>query len=66
VRDNLYVITGAPEIKELRDLMPGIIPQLGAQNMDFLRQFAEMAKQAEEKDEDIPDLVENFDEVAES
>ena len=65
VKDNLYVITGQPEEKELRDLMPGIIPQISAQNMDFLKEFAEMAKK-QEADEDIPDLVENFDDVAEA
>jgi hypothetical protein len=48
--------------------MPGIIPQLGAQNMEFLKQFAEMTKRSEEAggDEEIPDLVENFDDVAET
>ena len=65
VKDNLFVVQGAPDLKELRELMPGIIPQVSAQNMDFLQQFAEMAKK-QEADEDIPDLVENFDDVADS
>jgi hypothetical protein len=34
--------------------------------MEFLKQFAEMTKKEEGKDEEIPDLVENFDDVAEN
>ena len=48
--------------------MPDIIPQLGAQNMNFLKQFAKMAQQEAKVDEDIPELVgdTNFEDIADS
>ena len=65
VRDNLFVITGANETKPLRDLMPGIINQLGPQNLEFLKEFVQQTKQ-ETKEDEIPDLVEgeNFEDIA--
>ena len=67
VKDNLYVITGQPETKSLQDLMPGIIPQLGAQNMDFLKEMIQMNPPKAEEDE-IPELTEdtNFEDIADS
>ena len=59
---------------ELKDLMPGIITQAGAQQYEYLKKFqadikstvpAAEAKKEEKKDEDIPDLVAtNFEEVS--
>jgi nascent polypeptide-associated complex subunit beta len=65
VRDNLFVISGPNEVKPLRDLMPGIINQLGPQNLEFLKEFVQQTKQ-ETKEDEIPDLVEgeNFEEIA--
>ena len=67
VKDNLYVITGQPETKSLQDLMPGIIPQLGAQNMDFLKEMIQANPPKAEEDE-IPELTEdtNFEDIADS
>ena len=67
VKDNLFVVTGAPETKSPMDLMPGIIPQMSSDQMKFLQQYAEQYKNEQAgQDEDIPDLVENFDDVAEA
>ena len=65
VRDNLFVISGPNEVKPLRDLMPGIINQLGPQNLEFLKEFVQQTTQ-ETKEDEIPDLVEgeNFEEIA--
>ncbi|CAE7902431.1 Btf3 [Symbiodinium necroappetens] len=38
---NTYVITGQPENKRLEELLPGIIHQLGADNLTNLRRIAE-------------------------
>lgn len=55
--------------------MPGILSQLGPESMDYLRSYAEAmgayppqgaagaAAEAEDDDE-VPDLVENFEEAA--
>uniref|UniRef100_A0A1D1Y8W5 Nascent polypeptide-associated complex subunit beta n=2 Tax=Anthurium amnicola TaxID=1678845 RepID=A0A1D1Y8W5_9ARAE len=67
---NTWVVSGSPQTKKLQDLLPGIINQLGADNLDNLRRLAEQfQKQApgaaaaataardEDDDDDVPDLV---------
>merc|ERR1712174_118229 len=54
-----------PKHKKLQDLLPGIIPQLGPDNLNNLKKIAEQFQKQEEaagaaKDEDIPE-VENFE-----
>lgn len=65
IRDNFFVITGKGEVKSLRDLMPGIIPQLGPKNVEFLKDFVTNSKAAPAEDE-VPDLVgtQNFEDIA--
>merc|ERR1719277_1897671 len=76
VTANTYVVTGHGENKQLQDLLPGIINQLGPDNLANLKRIAEGyaaqgkgagaegAKDGEE--EDIPDIGENFEEVSKS
>jgi len=70
VRENLLVVTGTPEPKQLTDLLPGILKQVGPKQYEFLKRYAQSAKGGdvitEEKEEDeVPDLVGgNFDDVA--
>jgi hypothetical protein len=47
--------------------MPGIIPQLGPKSMDFLKEFLNTAKNDNNGDDDVPDLVgnQNFEDIAE-
>ncbi|OMJ94848.1 hypothetical protein SteCoe_1871 [Stentor coeruleus] len=65
IKDNFFVISGKNEVKSLRDLMPGIIPQLGAKNVEFLKEFLTGGKPAQADDE-VPDLVgtQNFEDIA--
>lgn len=71
---NVYGFYGIPQEKEITELLPGIIPHLGAENLDALSQIAAQMQQqqaaaaaagnaAASEDADIPDLVEgeNFD-----
>jgi len=63
VRDNVFMVQGTSEVKALRDLMPGILSQLGPKHMDFLKEFADKSK--DELKEEIPDLeAANFEDVA--
>ncbi|GJM97260.1 hypothetical protein PR202_ga14173 [Eleusine coracana subsp. coracana] len=75
---NTWVVSGTPQTKKLQDVLPGIINQLGPDNMEHLKRIAEeMQKQVaaaggaaqdkEENDDEVPDLVpgETFEEVAE-
>ncbi|ELR07062.1 hypothetical protein GMDG_08239 [Pseudogymnoascus destructans 20631-21] len=71
VPSNTFAIYGNGEDKELTELVPGILNQLGPDSLASLRKLAEsyqsmQKKEGEEKedDDDIPDLVagETFDE----
>jgi len=67
---NTYVVSGQAETKRLQDLLPGIINQLGPDNLANLKKIAENYSQAaaankkESKDDDLPELLGNFDETA--
>jgi nascent polypeptide-associated complex subunit beta len=75
---NTFAIYGHGEEKELTELVPGILNQLGADSLATLRNLAESLQQkqggegvigsgkaGDDDDDDVPDLVENFDEDAE-
>lgn len=67
---NTYVISGRAEVKELKDLLPGIINQLGPDNLANLKRIAENMKESsttvedDDSDDDIPELETNFEEVS--
>ncbi|XP_002156589.1 transcription factor BTF3 homolog 4 [Hydra vulgaris] len=68
---NTFAITGNAEHKQLTEMLPGILNQLGAEGLTNLRKLAERLPQtrletATEHDEgdDVPDLIENFDEAS--
>lgn len=77
---NTMAIYGHGQDKDLTELVPGILNQLGPDSLASLRKLAESyqnltARQAAEKKEsgegedegdDVPDLVENFEEVDEA
>lgn len=70
---NTFAVYGAGQVKELTELVPGILNQLGPDSLASLRKLAEsyQAIQQNQKrpsagdddDDDVPDLVENFDAV---
>ena len=69
VPSNTFAIYGAGEDKELTELVPGILNQLGPDSLASLRKLAESyqsmqkkegedgEKKADDDDDDIPDLV---------
>mmetsp|Transcript_2724 Transcript_2724/g.7507 ORF Transcript_2724/g.7507 Transcript_2724/m.7507 type:complete len:146 (+) Transcript_2724:25-462(+) len=61
---NTYVVSGPSQSKRLQDLLPGIIPQLGPDNLDNLKKIAQQyqSNMGGGDDDDVPDLVENFEE----
>lgn len=68
LQSNTFAIYGSGEDKELTELVPGILNQLGPDSLASLRKLAEsyQSMQKAEKeadDDDIPDLVagENFE-----
>ncbi|EDR08034.1 uncharacterized protein LACBIDRAFT_250263 [Laccaria bicolor S238N-H82] len=71
---NTFAIYGTGHVKELTELVPGILNQLGPDSLASLRKLAEsyqaiqqgQQRPAQEEaddddDDDVPDLVENFD-----
>ncbi|KAL7214304.1 hypothetical protein ACSBR1_026673 [Camellia fascicularis] len=38
---NTWVVSGSPQTKKLQDILPGILNQLGPDNLDNLRKLAE-------------------------
>ncbi|CCH41034.1 Nascent polypeptide-associated complex subunit beta [Wickerhamomyces ciferrii] len=69
---NVHGFYGIPQEKEITELIPNIIPQLGAENLDILSKLAAQLQQqkgagaegqAAAGDDEIPDLVEgeNFE-----
>jgi len=73
---NTFAITGHAEIKQMTEMLPGILSQLGADSLTSLRKLAEQFPRqsmdmkavkednVDEEDDDVPDLVENFDEAS--
>ncbi|KAH9962889.1 NAC-domain-containing protein [Russula dissimulans] len=73
VTANTFAIYGVGQVKELTELVPGILNQLGPDSLASLRKLAESYQAiqqgqqragtgpAEDDDDDVPDLVENFD-----
>lgn len=78
---NTFAITGHGENKSISEMLPGILTQLGPQDLNQLKKIASQfvskggasldsvaggsgAAGATAGDDDVPDLVENFEEVA--
>ena len=73
VTANTFAVYGAGHVKELTELVPGILNQLGPDSLASLRKLAESyqaiqqqrpggaAPEADDDDDDVPDLVETFD-----
>ncbi|XP_058542348.1 transcription factor BTF3-like [Neofelis nebulosa] len=79
VQANAFTITGHAETKQLTEMLPSILNQLGADSLTSLRRLAEaLPKQSvdgkaplatrddddDDDDDKVPDLVENFDEAS--
>merc|ERR1712029_1312513 len=71
---NTFAVTGHDENKQITDLLPGILNQLGAESLTHLKKLASNvpsgmdgtdgalgAGNDADDDDDVPDLVENFD-----
>jgi len=73
---NTWVVSGSPQTKKLQDILPGLINQLGPDNLENLKKLAEQFQRQqpagaqpkqEEDDDEVPELVtgETFETAAE-
>merc|ERR1712121_168921 len=71
---NTFAITGHAENKQIAEMLPGILNQLGAESLSSLKKLASSVANAAgesktlsteiDDDDEVPDLVENFDEAS--
>jgi len=67
ISSNTYVVQGTNSTKKLEELFPDILPQLGIESIEKLKNLAHMFKQANLGAEEVPTLVdETFEDVAKS
>lgn len=59
---NTFAITGHSETKQITDMLPSIISQLGPEGLSQLKKLASAA--VTEDDDDVPELTENFEEAS--
>ena len=62
---NTFSITGTAETKQITDMLPGILNQLGAESLTHLKKLANnVTTQYKPSDDDVPDLVGDFEEAS--
>jgi len=63
---NTFAITGHAEYKNISDLLPGILNQLGPDGLTQLKRIASIANPMAKPDADdfVPELKANFDEAS--
>lgn len=71
MREQLLVVTGVPEVRQLKDMIPEILKQVGPKQYDQIKGLLggdapTKVAAAEEDDDDVPELVggANFEQVA--
>jgi nascent polypeptide-associated complex subunit beta len=73
---NTFAVTGQAETKRIADMLPGILNQLGGDSLASLKKLATQIPTGvdtskpvdaiDEDDDDVPELVDNFDEPSKS
>jgi len=72
VNANTFAIVGTPQTKSVAEMLPSVLGQLGPEALGDLKSWAEKlqattgdkAAATAAGDDDVPDLVQNFDEAA--
>lgn len=63
---NTFAITGNGEMKNISEMLPGILTQLGPEGLTQLKKIARniVSSKKINDDDDVPELVGNFEDVA--
>jgi len=66
-KEKVSFVSGLHETKNIKELIPAIIKQLGPKQFEFMKEYAETLKNKDKKDEkndQAPELVEDFESVS--
>ena len=66
-KEKVSFVSGLHETKNIKELLPAIIKQLGPKQFEFMKEYAETLKSKDNKNEKIdeaPELVEDFESVS--
>ena len=65
-KEKVSFVSGVAETKTIKELLPGIIKQLGPKQFTLMKEFAETlkAKDKTKEEKEAPELVEDFESVA--
>ena len=66
-KEKVSFVSGIHETKNIKELLPAIIKQLGPKQFEFMKEYAETLKTKDNKNEKIdeaPELVEDFESVS--
>ena len=63
---NTFSVTGSAESKQITDMLPGIVNQLGPESLTHLKKLANnvTSQFKQNEDEDVPELIGDFDEAS--
>ena len=66
-KEKVSFVSGLHETKNIKELLPAIIKQLGPKQFEFMKEYAETLKtknKTDEKNDEAPELVEDFESVS--
>ena len=66
-KEKVSFVSGLHETKNIKELLPAIIKQLGPKQFEFMKEYAETLKSKDKKDDkndQAPELVEDFESVS--
>ena len=66
-KEKVSFVSGLHETKNIKELLPTIIKQLGPKQFEFMKEYAETLKtknKTDEKNDEAPELVEDFESVS--
>ena len=67
MKEKVSFVTGPHENKHIKDLLPNILKQLGPKQYSFMKDYVDQMKSKDLKNEKVdeaPELVEDFEEVS--
>ena len=64
VRDNLLVVSGNPDTKNIESMLPDILRQVGPEQAARLKDSVKVTTAAAKDDDDIPELVGTFEDAS--